>query len=485
VESQLRDVPGPLVEEQRAVTEHRGGRVLAEVWRSSAPHCASAASAAKDVQVDPDREGQLLLFEAPERDAVDGNRDERRDGDHGALAAEATAGGDAPSHSSADHAVLSSLEVALAGAREAGDDRPALVVLASRLGDLAPRTRAPADRVSLRQARDEWLRRLDAQQKSRSTLVGYRVAIDDLLDWSDAHGREVLDESGIVDYLRSYRQRSRPAPSTYYRRFVLLRRFLRWVSSSRGLPDPFRDLEAPPKPRQESDWLTPAEFRRLLDAAGRPQRNLPGLAERDQLVLLALVLTGLRRSELCALDWRDLELDGRKPSALVRSGKGGKSRGQPIPTSLARQLQRLADAQNAEPTDLVFCGLQGGRLRQTILADIIGRAAKRAELQKHVTAHTLRHTAATWLRQELGDTRLVAEYLGHADLSTVARYAHVDREELFEAASRLEQLATPAEEKAEPEAPPPSGEPDGSSSDSDQPRRRRRRQRRRRRRGHR
>ena len=76
------------------------------------------------------------------------------------------------------------------------------------------------------------------------------------------------------------------------------------------------------------------------------------------------------------------------------------------------------------------------------------RTAKRAGIEKHVTAHTLRHTAATWLRQEVGDTRLVAEYLGHADLSTVARYAHVDRKELFEAAGRLEELATPGDASA-------------------------------------
>jgi integrase len=76
--------------------------------------------------------------------------------------------------------------------------------------------------------------------------------------------------------------------------------------------DPFFDLEPPPKPRQERDWLTPEEFRFLLDAAARPGRNLPGLAEHDRLALLALVTTGLRRSELCALEWRDLELDGRK-----------------------------------------------------------------------------------------------------------------------------------------------------------------------------
>ena len=393
-------------------------------------HVQVASDAARDGAAidDPCGGGQLALFDVPMGGSTDRiDPETRRNGVRGVGAAKATATGNALSHAAADHALLGVLEQALAGAREEGDDRPARVLLAACLGELGrPPPLAPADRISLRRARDEWLRRLDAQQKSESTLVGYRVAIDDLLDWSDAHGRDVLEESAIVDYLRSYSERASPAQSTYYRRFVLLRRFLRWVSSRHSLPDPFRDLDAPPKPRQESDWLTPEEFRRLLDAAGRPERNLPGLAERDQLVLLTLVLTGLRRSELCLLDWRDLELDGRKPLLLVRSGKGGKPRRQPIPASLARQLRRMASAHNPEPTDPVFCGLQGGRLQQTILADIIGRAARRAGIEKHVTAHTLRHTAATWLRQKFGDTRLVAEYLGHADLSTVARYAHVD-----------------------------------------------------------
>jgi site-specific recombinase XerD len=270
-------------------------------------------------------------------------------------------------------------------------------------------------------------RRLETQQKSESTLVGYRVAIDDLLDWSETNGCDVLAETAIVDYLHSYQERAQPAEASYYRRFVLLRKFVRWVCRRDGVPDPFLDLDAPPEPRQERDWLTPEEFRHLLDAAGRPERNLPGLAERDRLVLLALVTTGLRRSEVCALEWLDLELGGREPSLLVRRGKGSKSRRQPLPASLARELRRLRARRQTEPADPVFCGLAGGRLQETILADIIRRAAKRAGIEKHVTAHTLRHTAATWLRQELGDTRLVAEYLGHADLSNtqdVSRFAY-------------------------------------------------------------
>jgi integrase/recombinase XerC len=289
----------------------------------------------------------------------------------------------------------------------------------------------------------------------------------------------VLEEATIVDYLRSYQQRARPAPATYYRRFLLLRRFLRWLSRRDGLPDPFLDLEPPPKPRQERDWLTREEFRRVLDAAGHPERNLPGLAERDRLALLALVTTGLRRSELCALEWRDVELEGRKRSLLVRCGKGGKARRQPLPAGLARELRKLRDARHPEPTDPVFCGLAGGRLQETILADIIRRAAKRAGIEKHVTAHMLRHTAATWLRQERGDARLVAEYLGHSDLSTVSRYAHVDRDELFDAAGRLEQLAAPSGEQGEPNPPAESGEAGTSTSGLDQPRRRRRGRRRR------
>jgi integrase/recombinase XerC len=100
----------------------------------------------------------------------------------------------------------------------------------------------------------------------------------------------------------------------------------------------------------------------------------------------------------------------------------------------ARALEAPADAP-------VFCGLEGKRLQLTILAAIIRRATEGAGLEKRVTAHTLRHTAATWLRQQTGDARLVAAYLGHADLSTVSRHAHVAENELHDAAAALAERA--------------------------------------------
>jgi integrase/recombinase XerD len=240
-----------------------------------------------------------------------------------------------------------------------------------------------------------------------------------------------------VDYLDDYRRQCHPAPATYHRRFLLLRRFMGWVSQRNGLPDPFLELQPPPKPHGEADWLTREEFARLLDAAGHPARQRPGLAERDQLVLLTLEMTGLRRSELIALDWSDATLDGARPSLLVRREKGGKPRRQPLPTPLAARLRRMRAERRPSLSDPVFCGLGGRRIQVTILAGVIRRATVHADIAKRVTAHTLRHTAAMWLRQATGDTRLVAGYLGHADLSTVARYARVASEELHAAARAL------------------------------------------------
>jgi site-specific recombinase XerD len=342
--------------------------------------------------------------------------------------------------SPADRLALGALEAALVAARQVGEDRPALEIVAGSLADIG--VRAACTRRSSRaltRDRDAWLLRLRSEGRSSSSIRAYRNAIDDLLSWAECEERsaDLFDEAAIVDYLDDYRRHCNPAAATYHRRFILLRRFLRWVSQRNGLADPFLELSAPAKPRQESDWLTREEFARLLEAAANPKRNVPGLAERDQLVLLALVLTGLRRSELIALDWRDVSIEDSPSSVLVRCGKGGRPRRQPLPSQLAGKLARLRAQRAPSDHDPVFCGLAGGRLQSTILAGIIRRCAAKAGIAKHVTAHTLRHTAATWLRQTTGDARLVAEYLGHADLSTVSRYAHVSADELHAAAEAL------------------------------------------------
>lgn len=346
-------------------------------------------------------------------------------------------------HAALDRAALDTLQAVLLDARAEGDERPPLIVMASALVALgvAPAVQKQVPVALIVERRGEWLRRMGRSGRSSSTHTGYRVAIDDLLRWADCEGRPHLDEQLIVDYFHDYRLRMKPAPATYYRRFVLLRRFVRWLVQRDGLPDPFQELDAPSKPHASNDWLTTGEFERLLWGAANPVRNRRGLAERDELVLTTLVVTGLRRAELIALDWQDMALDETHPSLLVRHGKGDRARRQPLPEQLAAELRAVRAHRDARPEDPVFCGLAGGRLSAKVLAAIVRRAAKRARIDKRVTVHTLRHTAATWLRQGHADQRLVAEFLGHADLSSVARYAHVGHDELHDAAEELARRA--------------------------------------------
>jgi integrase len=132
---------------------------------------------------------------------------------------------------------------------------------------------------------------------------------------------------------------------------------MQWLSRRHGTPDPFLELEAPAKPQQERDWLTHEEFAAMLAAAEHPARHRAGLVQRDRLVLMALVLTGLRRAELIAVQWRDLSLDGEHPSLLVRCGKGGKPRRQPLPTQLVVELESWRLQREPAARDPVFCGL--------------------------------------------------------------------------------------------------------------------------------
>jgi len=341
---------------------------------------------------------------------------------------------------SADRLALGTLQAALSEARHPDDGRPALEVLAASLLELGVRA-TPSARSGRLIARDREarLRRLRSARRSESTVNAYRIAIDELLAWAAREERtgELFDEQAIVDHLDDYRQRLHPAPSTYHRRFLLLRRFMRWVSHRNGAPDPFLELQAPPKPRQESDWLTGEEFAALLDAAEHPARGRPGLAECDQLVLLTLAMTGLRRSELLGLDCDDVDLDRRL--IRVRNAKGGRQRVVPIHPGLVPLLVAYAATRTPTGDPALFVGVLGRRLSPTILTATFRRYTEAAGVtkRKRITPHTLRHVFATELLSAGANLRQIQELLGHKHLDSTQRYTRVNAHQLRGAIKRL------------------------------------------------
>jgi integrase/recombinase XerD len=173
-------------------------------------------------------------------------------------------------------------------------------------------------------------------------------------------------------------------------------------------------------------FLTRAEADALLAA---PDRDT-ALGRRDHVLLAVAIQTGLRVSELTALTWGDVNLG---VGAHIRcEGKGRKQRCTPLTKPISKMLTGWAAERSAAPTDQMFATRLGGRLSSDAVTDLLAKHLATADrtcpslATKHVTPHTLRHTAAMDLLQAGVDTAVIALWLGHASTRSTQPYLHAD-----------------------------------------------------------
>lgn len=154
--------------------------------------------------------------------------------------------------------------------------------------------------------------------------------------------------------------------------------------------------------------------------------------KRDRAILRILCYTGLRVSELCALDKEDLKLDDL-PSLTVRAGKGRKCRHIPLGEQDAGIIRSWLDARNklaanGSPALLVSLGQNhmGHRLTTRGARGIVDHYLRLAGLKKPGrSCHALRHSAATWLLDAGVPMQAIADLLGHSSVDTTAIYARI------------------------------------------------------------
>jgi len=221
------------------------------------------------------------------------------------------------------------------------------------------------------------------------------------------------------------------SPSTLARNLTSCKRFHGFLLMQGALQhDPTENLDPPKLERRLPDFLSVEEIGRLMEA---PDTAQP-LGRRDRAILELLYASGLRVSELTALERRCLLLD----SGLIRVlGKGPRERLVPVGRqaifyveSYLRDVRpRLARPESGE---IVFLNSQGGRLSRMSIWKIIKTAGDRAGLEKEVSPHTLRHSFAAHLLEGGANLRAVQELMGHADISTTQIYTHIDRQYLKE-----------------------------------------------------
>jgi integrase len=210
--------------------------------------------------------------------------------------------------------------------------------------------------------------------------------------------------------------------------------------------NPMADVE---KPRFRAsatiEVFSPEEIWALVRAAE---------SEQDAAIFLTAAFTGLRRGELVARGWRDVDFAARRvrvcgsyAGGRLTTPKSGRVRSLPLAPDVASALARLADRDRwTGHDDLVFPGVSGGYLDASALSRRYKAALHRAALRP-LRFHDLRHTFGTRMIAK-ADIRRVQEWMGHADVSTTMRYLHYverpDEVELVAEAFAVEPRVTTA-----------------------------------------
>lgn len=241
-------------------------------------------------------------------------------------------------------------------------------------------------------------------------------------DWND------VERSDIITFLYHEKDAGKSS-ATLARSISSIRSFHQFLMREQITKhDPSENIETPKKERKLPDVLSAKEIETLLAFT-----DSSSLKIRNRAMLELLYGTGLRVSELSALEVGDLHLT---MGFLRCYGKGAKERivplGELAKNATEKYLElarpRLVKKQGAEHT--LFLNHHGRPLTRQGIWKIIHKACKDAGINKRITPHTLRHSFASHLLENGADLRSVQEMLGHADIATTQIYTHVSKSRL-------------------------------------------------------
>jgi integrase/recombinase XerD len=285
----------------------------------------------------------------------------------------------------------------------------------------------------VKEAIDKFLNYLVVEKGfSENTKLAYENDLRQLAIFVEAeaakHGTippwAAFDRQAMLRYLSELKER-KYAATTLARKVAAIKSFFGFLVAEGLLHDnPTRDVPSPKVGKSLPKPLSIAQARLLLE---QPSRLSTLEAKRDKAMLELLYATGMRVSELVALNTTDIDIEG----GYVRCfGKGHKERLIPFYRQAALVLKEYLDAarprlvrNNEEKA--VFLNRRGERLTRQGLWQILKGYAKEIGLEAQVTPHTLRHSFATHMLSGGADLRSVQELLGHANISTTQIYTHL------------------------------------------------------------
>ena len=293
---------------------------------------------------------------------------------------------------------------------------------------LAPGPETVKTGATFADAAAEYLRFAEEDRGCKpSTVRGYRSAIHAHLlpmfgsmALEDVTVREIERWRSGMSGAREARELSNKTKNNL---LVLMHAIFRRAVKLYGLPsNPVANIDRF-RVRSSGDIqvFSPEEIWALVRAAA---------SELDAAIFLTAAFTGLRRGELLALRWRDVDFAGSTirvrasyAAGRITTPKSGKVRAVPMAGDVASALARLGRRERFTGEDeFVFAGEHGLPLDGDALSSRYQRALEVAGLRR-LRFHDLRHTFGTRMIAK-ADIRRVQEWMGHADIQTTMKYLH-------------------------------------------------------------
>lgn len=262
---------------------------------------------------------------------------------------------------------------------------------------------------------------LNEQGKSNKTIVGYCRHINNFASWLAENGGNIneLTRHDVQQYVKHLENAGNKA-TTIKIKFAAITAYARYINRP-AIIENIRRPEARNNRNIAPKSLSKNEYNRLLREAERE-------GSRTAAIVYTLLYTGLRVSELAALNIDDAKLGERSGSVTVRNGKGSIARVVPLPAEARHYLrQYLATREDDEPA------LFASNYRRRMSVRSIQRALDK--LGTH--PHAIRHTYARRLVEAGTDIATVAELMGHADINVTRRYSKPTMNEIEKAVTQV------------------------------------------------
>ena len=269
------------------------------------------------------------------------------------------------------------------------------------------------------------------KQASANTVFSYMRDIRQYSEWMQRSGNgNVLDagQENIGGYLAHLQQEGRSA-ATVSRSLASLKYFYSYAVSTGFLETSpvTAEIHVERGEKKLPQILTGDEVEKLLSQpAGVDAKGI-----RDKAMLEVMYATGIRVTELIDLNLEDVNLDLKS----IKVGGSKKSRAIPLyPAALRALSLYLRDVRTvmlADPTEnALFVNVSGGRMSRQGFWKILKHYQSKAQIEKDITPHTLRHSFAVHLLENGADLGSVKELMGHSDISSTQMYTHMINQKL-------------------------------------------------------